>query len=433
MNKKGFTLIEMIISLTLITILGVSSVVGIKYVNKNIRISKLDEITDKALLAAKVYIETNKETYNQLYNKQNGIIIPLNVLVNEGLLSLKNTDLKKSDYEDEYIVTALTDTKGEGCIDITTNASWNLSKDNPIYICSSNDGFSTDDLKDKIKYESSHETYVAKGENPNNWVEFEVTSDNTKVAYFPNDEDKDLWRMVSIDEKGQIKLIYPKPVPSNNDLMYDKSKVVYRSYSDYSEYYGLKYYNYIPEKIGNGSYYRYKDNGWNILELLNDIDDLKKKELYNAIVNKKWLINDKYYPYYNLSSCKRETRSLRIEELETSIGLINEYEVNESYSIGKSWLSSYFLFIGLSYGVINDFSRSQCLIYSYNGNIIATGILGPDSISCGTGEYCYELVTYDYHPVITLNEKVELKEQICPEGKELGSKECPYKLECKNC
>ena len=46
-----------------------------------------------------LYIETNKETYNQLYEKNNGVVIPLNVLVDEGLLSLENTDLKKSDIE----------------------------------------------------------------------------------------------------------------------------------------------------------------------------------------------------------------------------------------------------------------------------------------------------------------------------------------------
>ena len=139
MKKRGFTLIEIIICILLLAVIGTASLMGIRLINKNIKIDKLEKITDRVLKAAEIYIETNKETYNQLYKKKNGVVIPLNVLVNEGLLDLSGTTLEKKDIKDEYVISALATTtptsSSSGCVDITTNASWNLSSDNPIYIC----------------------------------------------------------------------------------------------------------------------------------------------------------------------------------------------------------------------------------------------------------------------------------------------------------
>lgn len=135
--NKGFTLIEIIICISLIVVIGLGSFIAVKQGAKSVKNKRLNQITDKVLLAAQVYIETNKETYNQLYNKENSVVIPLNVLVNDGLLTLEDTDLKSEQIEDEYIIATLAN-GGSGdadCVDITTNASWNLSKENPIYIC----------------------------------------------------------------------------------------------------------------------------------------------------------------------------------------------------------------------------------------------------------------------------------------------------------
>ena len=177
MNKRGFTLIEIIVSISLIVLLGVGSFFGIRLVNSNIRISKLEQIENKVIEAAQVYIETNKESYNQLYKKNNGVVIPLNVLVNEGLLDLSTTTLEDKDIENEYVITALGgSTPQENCVDIRSTTSWNEKLSEPIYICTDSSGNSNiklinpSDLSNKNKVE--REIFYYKGEYVNNYLTY---------------------------------------------------------------------------------------------------------------------------------------------------------------------------------------------------------------------------------------------------------------------
>ena len=177
-NKKGFTLIEIIICISLIVIIGTASFFGVKTIKKNITVDRLEKINDKILAAAEIYIETNKETYDQLHKKKNGVVIPLNVLVNEGLLSLENTDLKQTDIEDEYVITALTSSTPSStsdCIDIRTSTSWMNTSSAPIYICTDSNGnytniqtISIEDLGNQSRL--SRDTYYFRGVNANNWI-----------------------------------------------------------------------------------------------------------------------------------------------------------------------------------------------------------------------------------------------------------------------
>ena len=229
MNKKrGFTLIEIIICIGMLAVISVGSVVGINIVNKNLVKKGLQQITDKAIKATQVYIETNDEAQNQLYEKQNALYLPIKVLVNEGLLSLKGTNLSENDIKNQYTITALSTSTGkeEDCVDISTKASWDDSK--AIFICTYNKtndsepGTSNENKLNIINQYGNSGYYIAKGSNPNNWVKFEVTAgdSNNDLAYFPGDKDKDLWRIVSIDENGGMKLVYNKDVKANNQLIY---------------------------------------------------------------------------------------------------------------------------------------------------------------------------------------------------------------------
>ena len=135
MNRKGFTLIEIIICISMIVLIGVGSFVGISLVNKNLVKKGLEQITDKAVKATQVYIETNEEAKTQLYTEKNAIKIPIKVLINEGLLSLKGTNLSDKDIKKQYTITALSTPTGnkKDCVDINTKTSWDESK--AIYIC----------------------------------------------------------------------------------------------------------------------------------------------------------------------------------------------------------------------------------------------------------------------------------------------------------
>lgn len=176
-NKKGFTLIEIIICISLIVIIGSGSFISIRLMNKKLLIDKLNQITDKATLAAQTYIETNKNASNQLYNNKNGVSLPLQLLVNEGLLDLKGTNLTESDIRNQYVTTFLGSTgSSDNCEQITSATSW--SNNQPVYLClnsSENSNKETtlfNENSNKLK-SILNDIYYFKGQNPDNYIEFD--------------------------------------------------------------------------------------------------------------------------------------------------------------------------------------------------------------------------------------------------------------------
>ena len=200
MRKKGFTLIEIIVCIALISVIGVGSFIGIKIVDKKILKDKLDQITDQAVQAAQIYLETNNVAYNQLYNNQNGVSLPLKLLVNEGLLDISNTKLDDSDLENQYVVTFLGGSgSSENCEQITTTTSW--SNNQPIYLCMRSDGTSNLATIDPSKYSNktyvSNEPYYFKGRDPNNYVQLTYTG-NSGTVY------ERTFRIIYIDRNDDI-------------------------------------------------------------------------------------------------------------------------------------------------------------------------------------------------------------------------------------
>lgn len=210
MKKKGFTLIEIIICITLITIIGTASFFGIRFVNKQIKISKLEQITDRAIQAAQVYLETNEEANKQLYSNSNGISVPLQLLVNEGLLNIDNTDLTINDLKDEYVVTFLGGSGGtENCEQITSSASW--ANDKPIYLCMNSNGSSNLAFIDPTKYGNlttvSKEPYIFKGNNPDNYVLLPgKTISDTRIRIYKIDRDDSIWIYYGYSDFNSIEL-----------------------------------------------------------------------------------------------------------------------------------------------------------------------------------------------------------------------------------
>lgn len=202
-KKNGFTLIEIIICIGMLAVIAVGSIVGIHLVNKNLIIKELNQITNKAIQAAQVYIETNKEAQNQLYTEQNAVKIPIKVLVNEGLLSLKGTKLDNSKIKNEYVITALSTESGNSteCTNIDSKASWD--NDKVIYICTNLNSkrevtgsnlATIDPTKYNNRTKVSSEPYYFKGYTARNYVKYNdtlfriyyVDTDDTLVLYNQN-------------------------------------------------------------------------------------------------------------------------------------------------------------------------------------------------------------------------------------------------------
>ena len=193
MKKRGFTLIEIIVSIAIIALIGVGSFVGVRYVNEKIRINKLSQITDKAIMAADVWIESNKEASNQLYSERNAVFVPLTHLVNDGLLSLDNTDLTLDNIKGEYVIKALSgEGKDTSCDEIKTVTSWD--KSNPLYICThlNNDGSTSSNIsiidpdKTSNMNKASREPYYFKGIDPKNFVKY--GEKRYRILYINNDD-----------------------------------------------------------------------------------------------------------------------------------------------------------------------------------------------------------------------------------------------------
>ena len=158
-KKKGFTLIEIIICITLITIIGVAMTFTVLKSKDN----KYKEVEKRILTAASVYVSTakdeNGETYeNGIYNGGSGTVINLNVLYNNGFLSedLKK-EIEKRNYklEDNYVLALLGNgEEGNDCNGINYTLSWNKidksnNKDKTVYLCKKNNQQQTTDTNIK--------------------------------------------------------------------------------------------------------------------------------------------------------------------------------------------------------------------------------------------------------------------------------------------
>lgn len=493
---KGFTLIEIIVCIIIMTIIGTGSTVGITYVKNKNEIKEYHNVNKKLLNALEVYLAQNEEIEKNIMLNTKAAVVTLDVLKNEGLIEdniYNPTTKEKFDYKKSYFtllegtVTPENTTNPYECINnmvgIDVITSWdlnNIDSSDIVYICPRKDwtneienlqnsvntigtdidsiknrldsveaslnniGSSEDEsTKDKLKKSAIFEdlTYTAKGINPNNYVEFEVISNSSNVSYFPNIPDKNLWRILSIDGEGKIKLIYPNAVKSNNSKNYNLSKSsVCCTYSVTDEstctYYELK------NPIEGSGYYRYAtEDGYATKEIFDEVtvSNSKKKALFDNIVNNAWIVKDKYYPYYTINVGTSDFTDLKLDNSkyeELKMGMLNPTEITASVNATNSWLYSYNTAIGwlekrpsglgsemyymsatLNNGILNH-TYNRKYHNSYKNR------KGGKSYDCDE----WMLSTYNYYPVITLDSAVELVEPTCASGDKTGSKNCPYKL-----
>lgn len=489
MKKKGFTLIEIIVALVLISLIGVTSVVTVTKVNQNKEAKNIQKMNDNLTNALEVYLTNHSEIEENLMLNSKAAVVTLENLKNEGLIQeglVNPSNNKKFDYKKEYFMLlegGVAETAGlAGSVDCEHNQlginiinSWDLSKydsSNVIYICPRKD-YSTeitdlqnsvsdlaseiDSLKSKINESDASEstkeklkidslfsdlTYTAKGSNPNNYVIFEVNSDSSKLSYFPNNADKNLWRILSIDEKGKIKLIYSQAVKSNNFSNYKSESSTWCDPWITDDKLSCTFYKLNHYAEGSDLYYKYdNDDGYAFNEVLEDVTDSgsKKEALYNSIYHKNWIIENKYFPYYTVPSSGENTATHNTSSSKNmKMGILSYNEITSSVNISDSWLYNYNTTLGPT-SIRVSFENHYLTVYNSGG--ILKYIRGKDMANRCTNNSCskdkdssshWYLRTLPYNPVVTLDSKVELVEQTC-NGSVIGSKECPYKLVCNNC
>lgn len=143
MTKNGFTLIEIIVFLVIITLIGVGSFVGVKVVQNNKEKDFYSQFDD----ALNIYLELHNEIYINLRDNVEGAVITLDVLKNEGLIKDNIIDLNgnKLDYIQNYYI--LSDavisndkSKCENKVSISILKSWDIKsgkykKEDVMNIC----------------------------------------------------------------------------------------------------------------------------------------------------------------------------------------------------------------------------------------------------------------------------------------------------------
>lgn len=153
--KKGFTIVEIIISISIILIIGVSATFFIVN-NKN---NELTNITKEILEAANTYIKIEKDKNGNIYANEivsgkKGVQIPLSNLVNSGYIKEEQANIiyknnESLDNDKDYYVMFIENTENY-CDDgsYVTIASW-INKGEDVFLCD-NRSSKSNTLFDKI-------------------------------------------------------------------------------------------------------------------------------------------------------------------------------------------------------------------------------------------------------------------------------------------
>lgn len=490
-KKRGFTLIEIIVVIALVAVIGTVSIVGINSMNKHNQEKELKKVTDNFSNALQVYMANHREVEENLVLNSKAAIITLETLKNDGLIAdnIKNPMTnEKFDYSNNYFTlleAKVVDKEEIPATDCENNIlginilkSWdlkNLDTSDVIYVCprkdysedikslqdkvnelsseleevksKANDSYTnSENSKDKLKLDTLFNglTYTAKGVNPNNYVYFEVSSNTSQLAYFPNTVNKGLWRIISINDKNEIELVYNEPVLSNNNLNYTSNSSQWcdsgmdESKKSICTFYQLKH---NPTTFSSDKYFKYSDNiNWVADEIAEDVNvsGSKKSYLYNSIRYKNWIVKNKYFPVY---SSVYETGAISLNSSsskEMMMGSVNYNQINSSINISESWLFDYKMLLG--YANVHHAEDHYYNIYNVAGELKRERRI--DEANRCTNSQCtrdkdsskhLHLTTNQYYPTITLSSKVDLVEPNCADGVIKGSKECPYTLSCTEC
>ena len=168
MNKKGFTIIEIIVCISILTIISTITIT-VSFLN-----GKQDEIkkaTNNILNAAEIYVNVSKDEnginyIKQIENGKGGVKIPINELVSNGYVKKEDANIiynkykntkKLKDDEDYYILLAdgsynKTDYYFCENNEYMLEASWFIDSNKTLYLCNNKSSYNeeTNTIFDKV-------------------------------------------------------------------------------------------------------------------------------------------------------------------------------------------------------------------------------------------------------------------------------------------
>jgi len=210
--KRGFTLIEMLGILVVLSVMILISLPSIIETNRKSKESEIADAEKTIFMAAEVYLEINDAAESKL-EKNKYYYVKMSTLVSEGLLlnSMKNphpnVNLEKTVLEEDYWV-EMRISNGNIIYKIVAENPYEdeMIEGDLVYTLILDEGGV---VKDKFKVK---DRYVYSGGNQNNYLKF----------------NNETWRIVALEPEGQIKIVKDDYygsnasfVDSNNETLLD--------------------------------------------------------------------------------------------------------------------------------------------------------------------------------------------------------------------
>lgn len=409
-KKSGFTLIEIIVVICLITCIGVISFIGFKVSSDN----NIKLLNDKVLDAASIFASIEKDNNGNIYikaveNYAKGVKIPLQTLVDKGYIDetvikqiYKHNNYTEYNNSDYYVL--LANEKNYCETGASYILSWTMTENTPIYLCDTANYSDNDSslniiniirdfpiIKTEINYmkaalsneycnnNTCDENLITNEENGLYYYEnkkvderyfyFRGGVEDNYIVYGKDENGNDiLWRILWVNDKGTMKLVLDHTIP----ITFKKNDG-----------------NYITAKAGD-YIFKMEDN---------------KRYLVSGdpnYVNKAWTVGCEYkgcgcgYPFHEYNNSY-----LLSDEYNFSVAFTNsmQYGYNNSLEIIRS-IKSRELYITLSqewfetkvYEKNEDILKTEnnfCFngTYWYQGNTGTNFAFPHQEIVCATGKY----------------------------------------------
>lgn len=321
--KKGFTIIEIIISISIMLMVGISTTFFILNKNNN----ELEQIKNEVVDAVNLYINTEYDEDGILYingikSSRRGLYLTVNNLLEKGYLEdnlvktlEKNTNLDANDLK-ILASNSVYDNENEVCSEGLIKFEFNFDEfDNgPIYLCPTNSkigDFYTDNV---FNYIVKYISYIGQMQMSTNLKEDLMSNDDLNKYYYK------VFQSFGVEEGHEFFIYKPKNqglksrIDDGDTIYYYRGKDVNNYVSFSNVFYNDcrfrivsltdDYIKIIPSNTdGSSCFFGYSGNA-NKTIYYNDMID--KEYIFNVSIklDNKLTLEEKSQYFYNLDFCK---------------------------------------------------------------------------------------------------------------------------------